>query len=950
MKKLLLTTMLMLFGITAWAQNWVAPSEYDYPDETPIYVQVNVNGEVYQKAIVAAFIDGSCRAVNRGETLNNGLQTLRVRGDKATEQNKAITFKVEYQGVVYAMTKTVVFTGETEETVPFLLNVDAPTGVTLTNPLEIEAKLPYSHDLTQNIQFEYRDASGAVYTPLGESTIETALTYEWDFANSSQYFTVEKNILTATQVTESSGTYLGLSIPELNISTFTSVTITEPIIPVESITVNPSEFTITIADNLYEVPEIHQAITVLPADATNPAYRFEAADDAAAAVFEDGSFSEGGTYNIKVVSEADEAIFAVIKVTVVVPVSEIHLTSPSNLFYAVPNENVFDLISPYVSVSPANATNKDFHFVIPQEVGNAISAEGVANTPGAYNLTVVSDESDNVQTQAQVIVNAIEAPASVNINVGEYYQRVLSSQIRVLPVLDEMPFTYEIAPKSDTDAAGFDGQGQAIKSGTYTMVVTCLENPKATAEIVVNVKTPVTLTFPDQLEMSTLYDTPLDITFVEGDDFDPNLVEIEFSSHSELAFVLGQPVATPVENSNGLKWSLRAQTTGFYGIMVKYNGEYMKNTADIETTEVEVTAEVAFNHNGWDWIYIPGSVSLVSEDSGKYLSWLNEDANNRIIDLRSQTDLLYNDANLGLFGSITSLTYSDGMYKVKAQYSDAKSAIFDTQSSWESISARTLVKGYTWIGYPNEWDLSIDDYNQYIAEGYPDGDYFAVEGDMIIGKDGFAEFDGTAWVGSTGFYLQKGKGYLYYTESTEERDLDFGNMPEPAQVNRMQLLSLAAEAKSEMIWKYDAGAFADNMPIVAVVEGVDCPEEFTIGAFVGEECRGAGSVAKDGKMMISVVGKAGEIVTFRLHNKFTDEIFELNESVVYAGRLGSLNAPFVFTGNDLVSGIEQVDTTIGGEVEAIYDLNGRRVNETGKGIYILKVRQGDKVISKKVIR
>ena len=221
---------------------------------------------------------------------------------------------------------------------------------------------------------------------------------------------------------------------------------------------------------------------------------------------------------------------------------------------------------------------------------------------------------------------------------------------------------------------------------------------------------------------------------------------------------------------------------------------------------------------------------------------------------------------------------------------------------------------------------------------------------MIIGKDGFAEFDGTAWVGSTGFYLQKGKGYLYYTESTEERDLDFGVMPAPTQVNRMQLRSLAAEAKSEMIWKYDAGAFADNMPIVAVVEGIDCPEDFTVGAFVGEECRGAGSVAKDGKMMISVVGKPGETVTFRLHNKFTDEIFELNESVVYAGRLGSLNAPFVFTGNDLVSGIGQVGAAAGEEVEAVYDLNGRRVNETGKGIYILKVRQGDKVISKKVIR
>ena len=70
------------------------------------------------------------------------------------------------------MQKTITFTGETYSEVPLVLNIDLPTGVSLPNPLELEAKLPFSYDLTNDIEFLYegKDASGATvpYTPLGE--------------------------------------------------------------------------------------------------------------------------------------------------------------------------------------------------------------------------------------------------------------------------------------------------------------------------------------------------------------------------------------------------------------------------------------------------------------------------------------------------------------------------------------------------------------------------------------------------------------------------------------------------------------------------------------------------------------------------------------------------------------------------------------------------------------
>ena len=191
--------MLMLVGMTAWAQlDWTAPGESDYPNSTPVYVQVNINGVEQWKAEVAAFIGGECRAVAYGagvEVGNQQLYMLRVWGNTDTDLNKTITFKVKYADVVYAMTKTITFTGETYTPIPLELNVDMPTGVTLTNPLAIEQKLPFEYDLTNDVTFIYQgyEPTGAPvdYEPLGESTIETALTYGWNTNGFDEYFTVK---------------------------------------------------------------------------------------------------------------------------------------------------------------------------------------------------------------------------------------------------------------------------------------------------------------------------------------------------------------------------------------------------------------------------------------------------------------------------------------------------------------------------------------------------------------------------------------------------------------------------------------------------------------------------------------------------------------------------------------------------------------------------------------
>lgn len=940
----------MLVGMTAWAQDWTAPTENEYETSTPVYVQVNVNGMEQLKIEVAAFIDEECRAVSVGaETLigDNQYHRLRVWGDPTADLNKPITFKVAWGGVVVAFNKTIPFTGETYSEIPVVLNVDMPTGISITNPLNLEQKLSFTHDLTNDVEFTYRDASGAdTYIPLGESTIETPLTYEWDFANSSSYFTVENMILSAIAVTD--GAYLGLNIPELGITSFTYVNISEPTVPVTSITCTPAEWTVNKGDYLPRTPGLYDAITVLPADASNKSYHFEAADTEAAAVYSNGVFSAGGTYNINIVSEADPSIYTTIRVTVTVPVDGISLNTPSSRFYAIPGENVFELIRPSVSVSPDDATNKEFQFIVPDAASDAI-VDGEAVRNGIYLINIASVENPQIQTEVEVVINEIEAPEVVEMEVGDNYKTLLDGQIAVLPESPNAPFTYTLAI---SDGGAFKDDGTAMTAGDYVLTVTCVENPKAKAEIVVRVATPVKLDFPSTIVLSKLKDTEIELTLVEGSDgFDPSQLEVVVSGGGDFMIPGKDPIEyEPVAGSDNLKWMARANSIGYYDMVVLYKGEYMSNEEGMDMVQVLVPVEIAFNNDGWDWIYIPTGMSLQNED-GNYHSWMNQDANNRIIEIRSQTDLLYNDPALGIFGTINRLSPGDGMYKVKASYENAEDAVFvgDVMEIWWDRNPwKEIVKGYNWIGYPNEWDMTVADLN--IVENT------VSDGDQIIGKTGFAEYDAASgeWVANGDFYFQTGKGYLYYStsETVNENGFSFDFIPTAEQQQLQQSVALAAqEAAAESVWQYDAGQFADNMAIVAEIPQLDFPADYTVGAFVGDECRGKGSAVLGGKMMISVAGKAGERVTFRLHNELTGEFIDLNETLTYAQRAGSLKNPVVLTSDAIVTGIAEVEASDDAAVQGIFDLSGRRVeNMNAGGIYIVKTLENGKVVARKVIK
>lgn len=945
MRKILWMAVLMLVGMSAWAQGWTGPSANDYQSSTPVYVQVYVNGAEQLKAEVAAFIGDDCRAVSVGaETQigNSQYHLLRVWGDPTADLNKEITFKVAWEGLVFGFKKTVTWTGETHTEIPVVLNVDKPTGIYITNPLKINQKLNTTYDLTPEISFSYFDYSSSEEFPTyGESTIETELTYEWEFSNSSSYLTVgDNNILTVLKETEEAGAYLSLTVSNGNdfrIGGSTTVLITVPEVPVTGITCSPEYFTIDISQNLTELEELKSAITVLPAEATNKEYVLVPADDLTTSAYNNGIFSDPGFYSINVVSMADRNIYTTIQVEVTVAVQSISLNTPSGTVQAVVGDNLQDLLAPLVEIYPDNATNKDYYFEIPAEASDAI-VDNVIFMPGEYTIYIVSD--DNPKAKAEVVVSAvqIQAPETLEMEVGENFNTLLEGKVSVVP-----QGTVTINPMEAHGYAFADGM--ALQAGTYTLIVTCDENPRATAEIKVTVAAPVVITYPASLTISKLKDTELTLTITEGaDSFNPELLDIwiDWGSTEYL------PAIEEVEGSDGLKWNIRGNAVGRYFAYITYNGKLMNNVEDYAELALVLPAEIPFNPAGWDWIYSPSRISF--DDP----TWLDDDADNRVIEIRSQTALLYNDESLGIFGSLGALTSEDGMYKIKADYTDAdKAVIIDLSGdcTWERNPYKKIVKGYNWIGYPNEWDMTVADLNTL--------ENTASDGDQIIGKIGFAEYDAASgeWLGSDGFYFQTGKGYLYYSTSETENEKGFsfdfipktgsGEVTPPLE----QSIALNTQkAAAESVWQYDAGQFADNMAIVAEIPQLDFPADYTVGAFVGEECRGMGSAVQGGKMMISVAGKAGEHVTFRLHNELTGEFIDLNETLTYAQRAGSLKKPVVLTSEGIATSIAE-KTASEAAVEGIFDLSGRRVeNMNAGGIYIIKTLENGKIAARKVIK
>ncbi len=364
-------------------------------------------------------------------------------------------------------------------------------------------------------------------------------------------------------------------------------------------------------------------------------------------------------------------------------------------------------------------------------------------------------------------------------------------------------------------------------------------------------------------------------------------------------------------DDTGLNWVVTPKAVGRGYIVVYYDGKILSRNP--------ITIGQSFTQKaGWMWVTpYGGSVKDLSVIYGKSLE-----------EMRSQTELMFNDPVYGYFGDLTSM-YKNECYKVKVKEGQAVIAFNSEVDYTSDVDVVSLGNRWSWVGFPYQFDHALTDA---LTANF-------TSGDRIVSKEnGFAEYDGTSWTGTL-TTLTAGEGYLFYNASGEGRDLSIPTEAVLGQPEQTNPSGAKAGGLRSGVWQYNGSRFASNMTIIADLGTAYASNRYTIGAFVGDECRGEGMFI-GGKWFITVHGDEtgrGQQVSFRLYDTMTGTSLPIENELAYAQTAGTLRAPLRMTVG-AATGISSITQEHdGSEGTTLYTIDGKHVapaNKPAAGIYI----------------
>lgn len=255
----------------------------------------------------------------------------------------------------------------------------------------------------------------------------------------------------------------------------------------------------------------------------------------------------------------------------------------------------------------------------------------------------------------------------------------------------------------------------------------------------------------------------------------------------------------------------------------------------------------------------------------------------------SQTKEVIRDPQLGMVGTLDELTANES-YKVEATGATERQRLSDV--AWNPATPIALNAGWNWLGYPVGQTMSVNEaFAPTKAESL----------DIVVGQNGFAQFDGETWVGTLET-MSPGMGYMYQSQSAKNV------------VYNTSIVSTAAA-------KYVPG-IADNsslvldihkygriMPVIATISDVDGTqldnENYRVAAFCGSECRGIGRTV-NGLVMMNVYGNLNDVIRFDVTDAEGEMSFSNDATLKFSEELiGNLFNPHAIAINDH-SGMSEV--------------------------------------------
>lgn len=999
-----------------------------YPDEHVIYVGLTEGSldncgqkELPENTYLGAFIDGECRGLAKVQkkslsvALTINYFPLRVKGD-TNDEGKAISFRLLYPGGQLS------YVYDLQPAADAVTYTNKKTTGTLSDLFPLKFIQPLYYGFTQE----------TVSVKVGEQiNLLDYITFEpananipelnWNMYEESENVIIEGNKLTAIK---STGKYGSVGVfPKLwdmkNTGQYSDINIRviQPATSIELRDEYKNGITVNLGDTAALNTVLRSGYTTAPADC-NEELTWKSSDETALLPMigsDIGKFNpvKAGTYTMTL---SGENASVDLKVTVIKPVEYINPVGTVKEIKMFVGENLLDILPSGYKVMPEDAADRSVHYEVNQSYsdqgvyedgdgaykytdifGNLYFNEGdemIALKPGRVRVTIRSVQNPQASCEYEVIVkdgptsitfkqeemtfllpikdtdksdisedirnNIIMTPSWPKFDENESYDKQRTYLLMELSGYgDTKPITLNYDFMEDKLSASIVNAGRGTVHVLYVS-----ERTVASEEGLKNEEVEIMKEF-SVVVMESLkgfkVDGYVDMVSTETRDFvltpdpvdaevDPSRVEVTITPDSYVSEEWKSMVEIVPTDETKLNYTILPHSVGRATISVKLDG------VEVATSYVGI-GQRYMQKAGWKWtsLYSGG----VSWNSPEY------ELGNVVEEIRSEDALLYNDPEYGYFGDINRLE-SGTCYKIKVK--EEEPGLLDLRiypGGYEDMRPyRQIVPMWNWLGNPYQYDHDI---NSVFSTEDANANKFNV-GDRIVSKDnGFAEYNGEKWTGTL-TTLHAGLGYMYFNAASDTINMELKyewNMPQGTPV-------MNAPQHKQSVWTYNSAPFADNMTIVADLGNDYSAERFTVGAFVGDECRGEGEMI-DGKCFITVHADKGETISFKLHDAVSGEMRTINEQMPFAKMAGSLRAPQRLTVGGIVTGITAADiassgiaivdgqiTVQGMDVADVIVCNASgAVVSTGEttvtglpsGVYVVKVKTKDgKTVTKKLVK
>lgn len=991
-----------------------------YPDEHVIYVGlVDDQGSAVQSfndnTYLGAFIDGECRGLAKvsrysvSDTQTIYYFALRVKGTN-TDNGKAISYRLSVggnQSFVFndlkpaANAVTYTNNGTTGKlSALYQLTFIRPGYYSIVQP-EVSVKVGAEFNLLDHITFEPANANiPEMNWTMGQGEKE------------NEYASIKGNTFKALK---STGKYGSVSVsPKLwdmkptGQYTNVRVRIIQSATSIELRDEYKNGITVNLGDTAALNTVLRSGYTTAPADC-NEELTWKSSDETAILPMigsDIGKFNpvKAGTYTMTL---SGENASVDLKVTVIKPVEYINPVGTVKEIKMFVGDNLLDILPSGYKVMPEDATDRSVRYeVLPSynqdqefkynEILEDKGSEGIfARKPGRARIAIISNQNPQATCTYEVIVkdgptnitfkqeemtfllpikdtdksdisedirnNIIMTPSWPKFDENESYDKQRTYLLMELSGYgDTKPITLNYDFMEDKLSASIVNAGRGTVHVLYVS-----ERTVASEEGLKNEEVEIMKEF-SVVVMESLkgfkVDEYVEMVSTETRDFvltpdpvdaevDPSRVEVTITPDSYVSEEWKSMVEIVPTDETMLNYTIRPHSVGRATISVKLDG------VEVASSYVDI-GQRYMQKAGWKWASLYGGG--VRWNSPEY------ELGDVVEEIRSEDALLHNDPEYGYFGDIYSLE-TGTCYKIKVK--EEEPGLLDLRimytGAYEDMRThRQIVPMWNWLGNPYQYDHDI---NSVFSTEDANANKFNV-GDRIVSKDdGFAEYNGEKWTGTL-TTLRAGLGYMYFNAASDTIDMEYlreGSMPQGTPV-------MNAPQHKQSVWTYNSAPFADNMTIVADLGNDYSAERFTVGAFVGDECRGEGEMI-DGKCFITVHADKGETISFKLHDAVSGEMRTINEQMPFAKMAGSLRAPQRLTVGGIVTGIIAADiassgiavvdgqiTVQGMDVADVIVCNASgAVVSTGEttvaglpsGVYVVKVKTKDgKTVTKKLVK